>query len=78
MNTSHSTDAYQNFQRDLLTREKMPSEYMIIRPSYCSLRKLRTAALRELHEETGYGSGKQGEGNAKIHKVSDILVKDPG
>ena len=56
----------------------MPSEYMILRPSYCSLRKLRTAALRELHEETGYGSGKQGEGNAKIHKVSDILVKDPG
>jgi 8-oxo-dGTP pyrophosphatase MutT (NUDIX family) len=51
---------------------------MIIRPRYCSLRKLRTAALRELHEETGYGSGNQGEGNAKIHKVSDILVKDPG
>jgi 8-oxo-dGTP pyrophosphatase MutT (NUDIX family) len=38
----------------------------------------RTAALRELHEETGYGSGKAGEGNAEIGEVSPVLVKDPG
>ncbi|OCF45275.1 ADP-ribose pyrophosphatase [Kwoniella heveanensis CBS 569] len=37
-----------------------------------------TAALRELHEETGYGSGKAGEGNASVKEVSDVLVKDPG
>jgi ADP-ribose pyrophosphatase len=34
--------------------------------------------LRELHEETGYGSGKAGEGNAEIGEVSPVLVKDPG
>lgn len=39
---------------------------------------LRTAALRELHEETGYGSGKAGEGNAEVGEVSSVLVKDPG
>lgn len=38
----------------------------------------RTAALRELHEETGYGSGKAGEGNAEVEDVSAVLVKDPG
>nr|XP_031858748.1 uncharacterized protein CI109_005843 [Kwoniella shandongensis]KAA5525820.1 hypothetical protein CI109_005843 [Kwoniella shandongensis] len=37
-----------------------------------------TTALRELHEETGYGSGKAGEGNAEVHHVSTVLVKDPG
>jgi len=37
-----------------------------------------TAALRELHEETGYGSGKAGEANAEIGEVSPVLVKDPG
>ena len=37
-----------------------------------------TAALRELHEETGFGSGKAGEGNAEIGEVSPVLVKDPG
>jgi 8-oxo-dGTP pyrophosphatase MutT (NUDIX family) len=37
-----------------------------------------TAALRELHEETGFGSGKAGEGNAAIRNVSPVLVKDPG
>jgi ADP-ribose pyrophosphatase len=37
-----------------------------------------TAALRELHEETGYGSGKAVEGNAEIGEVSPVLVKDPG
>jgi len=39
---------------------------------------VRTAALRELHEETGYGSGKAGEGNAEVGEVSSVLVKDPG
>lgn len=39
---------------------------------------IRTAALRELHEETGYGSGKAGEGNAEVGEVSPVLVKDPG
>lgn len=38
----------------------------------------RTTALRELHEETGYGSGKAGEGNAEVGEVSPVLVKDPG
>lgn len=38
----------------------------------------RTTALRELHEETGYGSGKAGEGNAEVEDVSPVLVKDPG
>ena len=38
----------------------------------------RTAALRELYEETGYGSGKAGEGNAAVGEVSDVWVKDPG
>ncbi|OCF75136.1 ADP-ribose pyrophosphatase [Kwoniella mangroviensis CBS 8886] len=37
-----------------------------------------TTALRELCEETGYGSGKAGEGNASVKEVSDVLVKDPG
>ncbi|WVQ85278.1 hypothetical protein IAT38_007443 [Cryptococcus sp. DSM 104549] len=37
-----------------------------------------TAALRELHEETGYGSGKAGQGNATVNKVSNVWVKDPG
>jgi len=37
-----------------------------------------TTALRELHEETGYGSGKAGEGNAEVGEVSSVLVKDPG
>ncbi|ORY28636.1 putative phosphoribosyl-ATP diphosphatase [Naematelia encephala] len=38
-----------------------------------------TTALRELHEETGYGSGKADDGgNAKITQVSSVLVKDPG
>lgn len=37
-----------------------------------------TTALRELHEETGYGSGKKGEGNAEVGEVSCVLVKDPG
>ncbi|WWC88013.1 uncharacterized protein L201_002915 [Kwoniella dendrophila CBS 6074] len=37
-----------------------------------------TTALRELHEETGYGSGKAGEGNASVKEVSDVFVKDPG
>jgi ADP-ribose pyrophosphatase len=39
---------------------------------------IRTAALRELHEETGYGSGKAGEGNTEVGEVSSLLVKDPG
>lgn len=38
----------------------------------------RTSALRELHEETGYGSGKAAEGNAEVWEVSSVLVKDPG
>ncbi|WVR05703.1 hypothetical protein IAU60_002727 [Kwoniella sp. DSM 27419] len=37
-----------------------------------------TTALRELHEETGFGSGKAGEGNASVKEISDVLVKDPG
>ncbi|KAK8865728.1 hypothetical protein IAR55_000874 [Kwoniella newhampshirensis] len=37
-----------------------------------------TTALRELHEETGYGSGRSGQGNAEVHHVSSVLVKDPG
>ncbi|GFZ43234.1 hypothetical protein JCM24511_00953 [Saitozyma sp. JCM 24511] len=37
-----------------------------------------TAALRELHEETGYGSGKAGDGNAEVGEVSPVLAKDPG
>ncbi|OXG85189.1 ADP-ribose pyrophosphatase [Cryptococcus neoformans Gb118] len=37
-----------------------------------------TAALRELHEETGYGSGKSGQGNATVSHVSHVLAKDPG
>lgn len=31
-----------------------------------------------MHEETGYGSGKDGEANASLREVSSILVKDPG
>ena len=38
----------------------------------------RTTALRELYEETGYGSGKAGQGNAEVGQVSSVLVKDPG
>ncbi|CAD6583324.1 MAG: hypothetical protein TREMPRED_003525 [Tremellales sp. Tagirdzhanova-0007] len=37
-----------------------------------------TTALRELYEETGYGSGKAGQGNAEVGQVSSVLVKDPG
>nr|ODN93274.1 ADP-ribose pyrophosphatase [Cryptococcus depauperatus CBS 7841] len=37
-----------------------------------------TAALRELYEETGYGTGKANEGNARVSHVSHVLVKDPG
>ncbi|RXK35524.1 ADP-ribose pyrophosphatase [Tremella mesenterica] len=37
-----------------------------------------TAALRELHEETGYGSGKADHGDVTVGQVSSILVKDPG
>ncbi|RSH92650.1 hypothetical protein EHS25_008095 [Saitozyma podzolica] len=37
-----------------------------------------TAALRELHEESGYGSGKAGDGSAEVGEVSPVLVKDPG
>jgi ADP-ribose pyrophosphatase len=37
----------------------------------------RTAALRELHEETGYGSGKAG-GTATVEDTSSVMVKDPG
>lgn len=37
-----------------------------------------TTALRELHEETGYGSGKSGQGNVTVTHVSHVLAKDPG
>ncbi|TYJ55857.1 hypothetical protein B9479_003380 [Cryptococcus floricola] len=36
-----------------------------------------TSALRELHEETGYGGGKHG-GEAKVAHISSVLAKDPG
>ncbi|KAI9608376.1 hypothetical protein PSHT_12355, partial [Puccinia striiformis] len=36
-----------------------------------------SAALRELHEETGYGKGPHG-GIAKVEEISAILVNDPG
>lgn len=44
----------------------------------CTDYLVRTAALRELHEETGYGTGEAGVGNVEIESVSDVLVKDPG
>ena len=54
----------------------------MLRESVCFVSEkglmIRTTALRELHEETGYGSGKAGEGNASVGRVSSILVKDPG
>ena len=34
----------------------------------------RTAALRELYEETGYGGGDKGGGVAKVRTVTPILV----
>ena len=37
----------------------------------------RQAALRELHEETGYGDGKGGQG-AEVGDVSSVRVLDPG
>lgn len=37
-----------------------------------------TTALRELHEETGYGSGKSGQGDVTVTHVSHVLAKDPG
>jgi len=37
----------------------------------------RTAAVRELYEETGYGSGKVG-GNVTVEDTSSVMVKDPG
>jgi ADP-ribose pyrophosphatase len=33
--------------------------------------------LKELYEETGYGTGKAG-GNASVEDVSSVMVKDPG
>ncbi|KAK1927689.1 putative phosphoribosyl-ATP diphosphatase [Papiliotrema laurentii] len=36
-----------------------------------------STALRELHEETGYGTGKSGDG-VSVEDVSSVLVKDPG
>ncbi len=38
----------------------------------------RETALRELHEETGYGSGEKGAGKATVREVTPILVSDPG
>lgn len=38
----------------------------------CDLR--RTAALRELYEETGYGGGDKGGGKATVRTVTPILV----
>lgn len=48
----------------------------------------RTTALRELHEETGFGGGKpdkdgeaqggDGQGKGKVGFVSPVLVSDPG
>lgn len=43
----------------------------------CYLTESSTAALRELHEETGYGDGKGGK-EAEVEDVSSVLVKDPG
>ena len=37
-----------------------------------------TTAVRELHEETGYGTGKQDEGGVEVRRVSEVFVKDPG
>ena len=37
-----------------------------------------TTALRELYEETGYGTGKAEQGNVQVEEVSSVLVKDPG
>ena len=36
-----------------------------------------TAALRELHEETGYG-GPAFEGRVKVHEVGSVVWSDPG
>ena len=33
--------------------------------------------MRELHEETGYGTGKEG-GNVTVEDTSSVMVKDPG
>ncbi|ORX34157.1 NUDIX hydrolase domain-like protein [Kockovaella imperatae] len=38
----------------------------------------RTAALRELYEETGYGTGKGDDGKVVVESESVILAKDPG
>jgi len=61
-------------------RATTPSQLMAHRfaaPSlFCQLMR-RSTALKELYEETGYGSGKEG-GNASVEDVSSVMVKDPG
>lgn len=39
-----------------------------------TLEIVRTAALRELYEETGYGGGDKGGGKATVRTVTPILV----
>lgn len=39
---------------------------------------IEATALRELHEETGYGGGSEAGGKATVRDVSPVVVADPG
>jgi hypothetical protein len=75
----------QSFLRDWSMKENPPSKPTSSLPisSYRiktlfdtseTLDTIRTAALRELYEETGYGGGDKGGGKATVRTVTPILV----
>lgn len=54
-----------------LTQKPEPTSFPCHRSS-------RATALRELHEETGYGGGDKNGGHASVRSISPIVVADPG